>query len=297
MVVVSYRSRAEVDGMLAGLPPDLPLALVDNYDDRDGLRHVVEARPHGRYLTGGGVGFSRAANLGARTSGADVLVFVNPDTRPTLSHVTTLVEDVVADERCSASAAVVVDGDGRPLLGVGGWEPTLRRALVHAVGLHKVLPRSGIYCRPRRDEDVEVDWVAGSCMAVRRETFLELGCFDEDFYVYNEDVSFGRQSRRFGMRPRLRTDVAVRGATGGSGAPSLEMMQLRGASMSRYLHKHHRRLVAGATVAVLSAGFAARTAAHLLTADRTHAREDWAYTTGLVTGRAIVAGRPVMTPA
>ena len=41
--------------------------------------------------------------------------------------------------------------------------------------------------------------------------------------------------------PRLRTDVPIAGSSGGSGAPSLEMMRLRGASMAQYLRKFHPR--------------------------------------------------------
>ena len=33
--------------------------------------------------------------------------------------------------------------------------------------------------------------VHGAIMAVQRETFQELGCFDDDFYVFNDDVAFG----------------------------------------------------------------------------------------------------------
>ena len=45
--------------MLAGLPADLPLVVVDNSDGSDGLADVVRARPRGRYLEGGGVDFAR----------------------------------------------------------------------------------------------------------------------------------------------------------------------------------------------------------------------------------------------
>ncbi len=71
LVVVAYRSRAQVEELLAGLPEDLPLTVVDNSDGSDGLADVVAARAHGRYLRGGGVGFARAAKLGARTSTAE----------------------------------------------------------------------------------------------------------------------------------------------------------------------------------------------------------------------------------
>jgi N-acetylglucosaminyl-diphospho-decaprenol L-rhamnosyltransferase len=293
LVMVAYRSREQAVELLAGLPPDLPLVVVDNSDGADGLREVVLARPNGRYLEGGGVGFARAANLGARTSSAEYLVFVNPDTRPGLEDLGELIDDVAQDPRCAASAGTLVLPDGRPQIGVGGWEPSPLRAVVHALGLHKVFPTRGIYARPEVGEQLHLHWVSGGCMAVRRRTFLDLDCFDEDFYVYNEDVAFGRVTRERGLRQRLRTDVLIAGSNGGSGAPSLEMMRLRGANMSRYMRKHHSRVSADSTTTVLAAGFAARALTHLLRADRSGAREDWAYALGLLTGRATVGGRVV----
>ncbi len=295
-IVVAYRSRANVEALLTRLPADLALAVVDNSDGADSLRDLVEARPNGRYLSGGGVGFARAANLGARTSSARVLLFVKPTVRPSTADLAALVADVTTDPRCSASAATLLDEDGRAQMGTAGWEPSLRRSVVHALGLHKVFRRSGIFARPELGRPLAVDWVNGGCMAVRRETFHELGCFDEDFHVFNEDVAFGRASRAAGMVQRLRTDVAVIQAAGGSGAPSLDMWRLRGASMARYLRKNHPRAAAELMVAVLGAGYLVRVLARVLSRDLLRAREQWAYTRGIVSGRAYMAGRLVTAP-
>lgn len=293
LVVVAYRSREQIEQMLAGLPVDWPLVVIDNSDGSDGLRTVVEARPSARYLEGGGVGFARAANLGARTSHADHLVFINPDTRPTPAAIAALVEDVATDATLSASAGVLVEPDGRPQIGVGGWEPTLLRAVVHALGLHKVLPRRGLYARPAIGEDIHVDWVTGAVVAVRRDVFLGLGGFDEDFYVYMEDVSYGRASRTAGLHERLRTDIPISGSSGGSGAPSLEMMRLRGASMSRYLRRHHSALRAWSITAVFGAGYVIRAAEQVVLGNRGRAAEHWQHAAGAWTGRATVGGRVV----
>ena len=293
VIVVAYRSRTQVEQLLAGLPEDLPVAVVDNSDGSDGLRDVVLARPRGRYLAGGGVGFSRAATAGARSSEADVLVFVNPDTRPTPEDLAALVDDVTGDPTCGASAAVLVEDDGRAQIGVAGWEPTLARAVVHGLGLHKLAPTAGLFARPRLFEPLQVDWVSGAVMAVRREVFEQLGGFDPDFYVYNEDMAFGRQCREHGLPQRLRTDLPISGASGGSGAPSLEMTRLKGASMRRYLGKFHHRPAATLIATAYAFGYAVRAAERALRRDVPRAREHWSLVLGAVTGRATVGGRVV----
>ncbi|CCG01379.1 glycosyltransferase [Blastococcus saxobsidens] len=292
LVVVTYRSRAQLEGLLSGLSEDLPVVVVDNSDGVDGVDEVVSKRPRGRYLPGGGVGFARAANLGARTSTAEYLVFLNPDIRPTDEVLATLVQDVADDPTCAASAATRADAAGRPQKN-GGWEPSVGRAFTHALGAHKVFRRAGLYATPRLDQPLAVDWVSGGCMAVRRETFLSLGGFDESFYVYCEDMAYGRAAREHGLTERLRTDVTFVGDAGGSGAPSLEMARLRGAAMTRYVRKHNPAAVALAINAVNAAGYAVRAAQLRLRGDRTTAQVCWAYVKGAVTARATVAGRVV----
>ncbi|WP_432541738.1 glycosyltransferase family 2 protein [Kineococcus sp. SYSU DK002] len=295
LVLVSYRSAHQIRALLAGLPAELPVVLVDNASDVDGLSQLARERPRTRYLdSGGGKGFAKAANMGARTSTHEFVVFGNPDSRPTAEHLEALVADVARDAGLAASAATMAGVDGRVELGVGGWEPTAVRALVHSTGLHKVFPRAGLYARPEPGEALEVDWTTGACMAVRRSTFLELGCFDEDFYVYNEDMMFGRTARAAGLRERLRTDVVVPHAAGGSGAPNLEMLRLRGAAMRRYLARHHSGATVRGISSVLALGYAVRTVQCRLLRRQGRADQHWAYVKGITTGRASVAGRVVM---
>jgi GT2 family glycosyltransferase len=295
VVVVTYRSRAAVAGLLAGLPDDVRVALVDNAGGADGLREVAARRPGTRWLDGGGRGFAHAANLGARTSAAPVVVFVNPDARPT----TAVIDQLVADVRGGhlVSAATPADGtadDSRAELGCGGWEPSLPRALVHAAGLHKLFPRAGIYARPRPGQRLRLDWASAACMAVNRAAFLRLGGWDESYFVYCEDVAFGRTLRQQGSRPLLRTDLLVPHDSAGSGAPMPEMMRLRGASMAQYLRTHRSapsaRLVAG----VLAAGYRARQVQQRLLGSQGRALEHAQYARGLVTGTAHVGGRQVV---
>lgn len=294
VVVVAYRSRAQVEQLIAGLPPGAPLVVVDNADGADGLRELLSSRPGSRYLTGGGVGFARAANLGARSSTADVLVFVNPDTRPTAGDLAALVEDVVVDPTCAASAGTGVDAAGRGRIGGAGWEPTPLRALVHGLGLHKAFPRAGVYATPVVGRALDVDWVSGAVMAVRRQTFLDLGCFDESFYVYCEDIALGRAARQRGLHEKLRTDVPIVGASGGSGAPSSEMMRLRGAALVQYVRGRRSPPSALAVRAAVTVGYALRTVQRLVLRDRALAAQHWAYTLGALTGTASVAGRRVI---
>jgi N-acetylglucosaminyl-diphospho-decaprenol L-rhamnosyltransferase len=295
LVVVSYHSRSQIEGLLAGLPADIPLVIVDNASGRDGLHELIEGRPNARYLDGGGNGFAKAANLGARSTTYEYVIFVNPDCRPTHEHLDALVTALAVTPSLASCAATTVSPDGTVEIGTGGWEPTLRRAVVHAVGLHKLLPKAGLFAKPRPYLPLTVEWTTGACMAVRVSTFIGLGCFDEQFYVYNEDVAFGRAVREKNLVQSLRTDILVPHAAGGSGAPSAEMLRLRGASMARYVSQHNSREVAMGIRICLAVGYLTRVAAQLAARNPARAKEHAYYILGVVTGRASVAGREVIS--
>lgn len=293
LVVVSYHSRPQIEGLLAGLPAQLPLVLVDNAGGADGLAELATRRANTRYLDGGGQGFAKAANLGARSTSREYVVFVNPDCRPAPGDLDELVTTLAGNPGLASCAATMVSPAGEVEIGTGGWEPTLRRAVVHAVGLHKLLPEAGLFARPKPYRPVAVDWTTGACMAVRVSTFIGLGCFDERFYVYNEDVSFGRAARQKGLKQLLRTDILVPHAAGGSGAPSREMLRLRGASMAGYVSRYNPPLTATLIRISLAAGYLTRVAQKLVARDRSRASEHFHYVLGVLTGRASVGGREV----
>jgi N-acetylglucosaminyl-diphospho-decaprenol L-rhamnosyltransferase len=294
LVIVSYHSRPQIEGLLAGLPDDLPLVIVDNAGGRDGLPELVQARTNARYLDGGGNGFAKAANLGARSTSYEYVIFVNPDCRPTTESFDALVATLVASPVLASSAATMVSPEGDVEIGTGGWEPTLRRSIVHALGLHKLLPEAGLFARPRPYLPLTVEWTTGACMAVRVSTFLGLGCFDERFYVYNEDVAFGRAAREKGLIQALRTDILVPHAAGGSGAPSREMLRLRGASMARYVTQYNSPRTAALIRASLAIGYLTRVAEQLAARNRPRALEHWSYVLGMLTSRASVGGNDVI---
>ena len=289
---MSYRSRQHVVDLIDGWPTYLRVAVVDNAGGVDGLDGFAAEHANVRYVAGGGQGFGRAANLGAFSSDRDFVVFVNPDCRPSAGDIEALVSGVSADRSAASHAATMTGPDGSIEAGVGGWEPSLRRLMVHALGLGSILRNAGLFAAPRPGEHCRVDWTTGACMAVRTDRFRELGGFDETFYVYAEDVSFGRSARLAGLRTELREDVLIRHGAGGSGAPSLEMLRLRGASFAGYLTRYHpgQAVVMRAQMAV---GAGIRGLAALLRGRRGVAAEQWAFIRGTISMKAYVGGQEV----
>ncbi|MDP9139167.1 MAG: glycosyltransferase [Pseudomonadota bacterium] len=56
---------------------------------------------------------------------------------------------------------------------------------------------------------LEVDWLAGLFLALRSETFDRLQGFDEQYYMYCEDVDLGLRARALGLKVCLLCDVRI----------------------------------------------------------------------------------------
>lgn len=290
VALVSYKSRHHVEALLDLWGPQVAAVLVDNAHGADGLEEVAAQRPNVRYLDGGGQGFARAANAGALSSAKPYVAFVNPDSRPTLGDLLALTAGLASDPDAVSHAATVTGHDGDVEIGVGGWEPTPARTAAFAFGLHKRFPQAGVYAKPQVGEDLEVEWTTGACMVVRTADFRALGGFDESFFVYNEDMSFGRRARLAGRRQVLRSDVLVRHGAGGSGAPSQEMLRLRGASFANYVERYHPGVAAKAMRGSMVAGYALRAAQQRAKGDKDLSAQYRAVVGGLLGRTAHVGG-------
>ena len=280
-ILVTYRSRPLVEGLFQALPDRVPIAVVDNSHDVDGMAELVASRKNARYVDGPGRGFAAGANLGARTSAYEVILFINPDATPTAEQFDTLVADAKSDPTAAFVAALTIDEHGRAEAGCGGWEPRVGRAFVHALGLHKIFPTAGLFASPEPGRPAELDWLNGACMAIRRQTFFDLGCLDESFFVYCDDVEFGRQCRRAGLRQKLRTDVLVFHAGGRSGESRAKMLQLRGAAIMQYVRRYNKWIAVNGIRLALTGGYLARAPLSLLRRQPVVAGEHLAFVRGM----------------
>ena len=78
-----------------------------------------------------------------------------------------------------------------------------------------------------------VEWVSGTAMLVRRTAFEEVGGFDEDYFMYVEDVDLCWRLRKAGWDVRYAPTAGVVHAIGGSSE----------ARPLRMIAAHHRSLL------------------------------------------------------
>ena len=252
IVIVTYNSRAEIDGCLASLTGARPqtdheIVVVDNASP-DGTAGAVRERwPSVRVLdAGGNVGFSAANNIGMRATFGELLLLLNPDTEVPVGAIDTLVRALDARPDVAIVGPRLVNVDGRAELSFGRMISPFAelRQKVLVVGSDRgVWPIVRYVDRVTRRTH-EVDWVSGACLLVRRADAEAVGLMDERYFMYTEDVDFCSAVRARGRLVLFVAEAQVTHARGRSAASaqSATYAAYRRSQLAFY-EKHHPQWV------------------------------------------------------
>jgi GT2 family glycosyltransferase len=206
VLVVSYRRADLLAALLADLSrlhPDWPVHVWDNFSDRSAEVGALAAKhPEVRWtFSPDNVGFAAGVNrlVEAAPQSADVLL-LNPDAR-LLAPLTPLVQALYADPRAGA-VAPLTHSKRQASWDVAHRRPRLVSSLVEYAGYAARMRRwawSGRYPQPPQ----RCDWASGSCLLVRRTAWEDVGPFDEQFWLYGEEVDWSLRAQKRGWHVRL----------------------------------------------------------------------------------------------
>ena len=226
------------------------VVVADN-GSRDGTIASVPPRFSGVTVIdlGNNAGFARACNEGARSVNSTYVAFLNNDMRVDPDWLVPLVEALEETPERIAAGSKVLSWDGATVDFAGGDVNFEGRAFQRELGM--------LHEKSRSQPD-DTLFVNGGAMLVRREEFLRIGGFDEDFFAYYEDVDFGWRSWVLGHTVRwVPGSVAYHrhGATAARLSRAQKRFLLeRNALLSMYKNYEDANLPKALTSALLMAG-------------------------------------------
>lgn len=200
VVVVTHNSASVIGGLLDSLPAalaglDADVVVVDNASE-DQTCAVVAGRRNVRLVRNVNAGYAAGLNLGVATSSAaGAVVVLNPDVRLMPASVRILV-DHLDDPRVGIVGPRLVNEDGSLAPSIRRT-PTILRSL--GLGFTGLPPFSEPDNSLRHHERTRtVDWATGAVMVCSRQCFVELGGWDESFFLYSEETDFSLRARDAG---------------------------------------------------------------------------------------------------
>lgn len=199
VVIVNYKVPLLLEECLRSLRATtfdggVEVIVVDNASGDNSRAMVESGFPEVAWIgLKSNIGFGKASNLGARRATGRYLLLLNPDTVVREDTVATCVDFLKAHPQCGLMGPKIMNSDGSLQVSCRRGFPTPMVALYRMTGLSRLFPRSRRFGRYNLtyldpDQDAQVDAISGSFMFLPRELFLELGGFDERFFMYGEDL-------------------------------------------------------------------------------------------------------------
>jgi GT2 family glycosyltransferase len=222
IIIVNYKSAAlildclqavyKVPGQSTSAPGQLPnpgrfpfeILVVDNASGDDSQARILAAFPQVTWIAMDyNSGFARANNEGIRRSNGDTVLLLNGDTLPDAQTIQ------ATYQRLSESAHIAA---GVQLLNPDGT-PQISGMYVMRGGLNYLLPlpylgalikTAGQKAKVKKPHvadaaaPVEVDWINGAFLMVKKKTIEKAGLLDEDFFLYAEEAEWCSRLKKAG---------------------------------------------------------------------------------------------------
>ena len=199
VVIVNYRVKYMLEQTLRAVEQAMhgltgEVIVVDNLSGDDSIAFSRERHPQVTYIENQeNVGFARANNQAIMQAQGEFTLILNPDTIITPRC---LQEDIAwmrSHPKCGAIGARMMDGNGVFLPESKRAFPTPWVSFCKIFGLSKLFPRSPLFAkyhlRYLNDEEPQcIDILSGAYMLCRTNVLQQLGGFDEDFFMYGEDI-------------------------------------------------------------------------------------------------------------
>jgi len=242
VIVLNYNTRELTLQCLASFAPALyqrgwQIIVVDN-GSSDGSAEALQAQfPFAKLIRSErNLGFAGGNNLGLRQASGRVVFLINSDVLAAADTLQALAYQFEVRPAAGVISAGLRTTSGEAQAFAYGDDPTVTYLLRR--GCRALLRRKTLH-RWDVDQPIEVDWVSGACVAVRREVIQQVGLLDERFQLYFEDNDWCLRIRQAGWKIVYDPRFTVTHLGGQSQPQRRVANQLYYQSMIKFYAKHY----------------------------------------------------------
>lgn len=191
VVIVTYYSGNYIYKCLQSLEKsknevEMDVWIVDNGSDDGSIEKIKKDFPKINYiLNKENLGFSKANNLALKKVSSDYILLLNPDVEVPKGTVEYMMEFMRTNLEVGVASCKVELADGSLDKASHRGFPT-----PWASFLYFFLGNDSLYHQTNKDmtKEHEVDSISGAFMLVRKKVLDQVGLFDEDYFMYAEDI-------------------------------------------------------------------------------------------------------------
>ncbi len=211
VVIVNYNVRYFLEQCLHSVFKaiegiEAEVFVVDNNSVDGSMAMVAERFPRAITIKNPkNLGFSRANNQAIRASKGRYVLLLNPDTVVEEDTFHKCLAHMDAHPDAGALGVKMIDGKGQFLPESKRALPTPLVSFYKMFGLTRLFPRSKVFGRYHlghlnKDQNHEVEVLAGAFMFIRHEALDRAGMLDEAFFMYGEDIDLSYRITKAGYK-------------------------------------------------------------------------------------------------
>lgn len=217
---------------------DAEIIVVDNHSDDESCNMVKQLFPEVILIENQvNYGFSKGNNIGVAKAKGEYICILNPDTVVAEDAFVKLLKFSENIEKMGIVGCKLINGAGIFL-------PESKRNVPYVkASLLKLLGNSKFYYASHLNKDVsgKVDVLVGAFMFLERELYNAVGGFDEDYFMYGEDIDLSYRVLKLGRQNYYYGDTTVIHFKGESTLRDKDYVKRFFGAMQIFYKKHFKK--------------------------------------------------------
>jgi len=212
IVIVNYNVKDLVDNCISSVYAsndnkyNIEIFFVDN-NSIDGSVNLIEKKyPDVRIIRNEkNLGFSKANNIALKQISGKYVLILNPDTFLEENTFDKLISFCKSDSKVGAVTSKLILSNGKLDSACRRSFPTFSVAFPRMLGLSKIFPKSKLFGKYNltyldENETYEIDSICGAFMFIPKNVIDAVGFFDEEYFMYGEDIDLCYRIKKSGYK-------------------------------------------------------------------------------------------------
>jgi GT2 family glycosyltransferase len=211
VIIVNYNVKEFLQNLLHSIEKasanlSKEIIVVDNASDDGSVEVIREKFPYVNLIENKiNVGFGKANNQGLAIAKGKYILFINPDCIVSEDTLDKMISFFGGHSDCALAGCKILNSDGTLQLACRRSFPGPWTSFTKVTGLSNLFPKSRIFARYNltyldENKTYEVDAVSGSFMMMRKTVYDNVGGFDEQFFMYGEDLDLCYRIQKAGHK-------------------------------------------------------------------------------------------------
>ncbi len=199
IIIVNYNVKEFLQNLLhsidkASVNITKEVIVVDNASDDGSVDLIKNKFPSVNLIENeSNVGFGKANNQALKLAQGKFILLINPDAVVSEDTFDKMIKFFNETPEAGMAGCKILNADGSLQLACRRSFPGPWTSFTKVTGLSNLFPKSKLFARYNltyldENQTYEVDAISGSFMMMRSEVYKNVGGFDEQFFMYGEDL-------------------------------------------------------------------------------------------------------------